>query len=102
DEYNALRELDRLFDGGLQSFLDVLLNQEAIHHDLNRMVFLLIEFEGLIEVVKNAVNPAAHIASLRQGLKLFLEFAFAAAHDGRQNHHPLAIGKRFQMPYDLI
>ena len=66
------------------------------------MILLLIQLEGLVEIVKNAVDAAAHVSSLRQSLELLLEFALSPAHDGRKDHHALALRQCFQVPNNLI
>ena len=65
DQHDAFCQLERLFDGCFETFFNVRFDQQSIHHDLDRVVLLLIEFDRFIEVVKDSVDTATNVSSFR-------------------------------------
>ena len=82
--------------------LNALLEHQAVDHNLNRVIFLLVQLNRFIEIVKQPINPSAHITGSCQVLQLFLELAFASPDDWRQNHDARAFRQGFQMAHNLI
>src|SRR6185436_2143988 len=57
------------------------------------MVASFVETNLFIKRAQLAVDSGADEAVASELRDLFFEFAFATAHDGRENHHPLAFRK---------
>ena len=70
--------------------------------DFDRMVAALVQANLLIKRTQLAVNPRPNETIARELGNLFLEFAFPAAHDRRENHHPFAFRQRQHALQDLI
>ena len=73
----------RLVDAAL---LQVLVDDEAVHDDLDGMPVVLVEGDGLGKVADCAVNLDADKALLARVLKDVLVLALAVADDGRHQH----------------
>ena len=56
------------------------------------MIAALVQPNLFIQRAQLAIDARANESVLRQLGQLFFEFAFAAAHDGRQDHDALALG----------
>ena len=61
DQDDAFRQLGGLFDRSFQPLFDVLLDQQPIDDDLDRMILLLVQLDRFVEIVKDAVDAAAHV-----------------------------------------
>src|SRR2546421_10399035 len=57
------------------------------------MITPLVETNLLIKRTQLAIDASTDEAIASQLRDLFLEFTFSPAHDGRENHHPLAFRK---------
>ncbi len=82
--------------------LDSGLDQEAINHDFNGVILALIEREIVFEIHQFAIDAGAGEAVLYELLHFFLEFAFAAASDGRHDHDPVIGRERHDTLHDLV
>ncbi len=69
--------------------LDPRLHQQPVDHHFDRVILALIEREVVIQIHNFAVDTRPLIAMLEQRLHLFLELAFAPAHDGREDHYSI-------------
>ncbi len=66
--------------------LDPRLHQQAVDNHFDGVILALVEIEVVLEIDQFAIDAGAGVAMLEQSLHLFLEFALAAADDGRENH----------------
>ena len=88
------REFEAVFDSGL--------HQQAIHDHFDGVVLALVEGEVVLQVHQFAIDAGAGESVLDKLLHLFLEFAFAAAHDGRHDHDAVVGRERHDALHDLL
>ena len=91
DQNQTVRQLGGRFDGGLEALLDSRLDQQAVDDHFDGVILPPVDGDLLVERSKDAVDAGAHEALACQFLEIFLEFAFAAAHDG-SHHHDAVLG----------
>ena len=89
NRYQTRSELQRRRDGLLKPRRNSLLDEQPIDHDFNGVIFSFVELGRIIERKKFTVNAHADIAVLRKLFEFLAIRAFAAAHDGRENHHAI-------------
>ena len=70
------------------------LHQQTINHHLDGVISSFVEFEIVVKIHQSAVDTGTAITVLQQRLHLFLEFAFAPAHNRRQHHHAIFRSER--------
>ncbi len=63
----------------------VVLEDDTIHDDLDRVLLLLVQRDLVREVVRLAVHPRADESTATRIVKLLAVLALAVAHDGRQD-----------------
>ena len=97
--HQAARQFHRQPDGHLQAVLDSRLHQQAINHDFDRVILPLVELDFIFQIYQFAIYARACEAVLGQLLHFFLELAFSAANNRRQNHHPI-FGSEGRHPLD--
>ena len=85
DDDDVVGEVERHLDRFGKPALDARLHDEPIDHDFDRVIPAPIEGEVLVERSKHPVDARFGEALLFQLGELFLELAFPAAHDGRQD-----------------
>ena len=79
-----------------------ILHHQAVHHDLDRMLALLIQRDGLVQSDDRAVDAGAHVPRAA-GVGQFLAILpLAAAHDRRQHLKPRAHGQRADGIHHLL
>ena len=85
--HQATGQLHRQPHRHFQAMLDAGLHQQAVDHHFDGVILALVEIQIVIQIHDFAVDAGPRVAVLEQRLHLFLEFAFAPAHDRRQHHH---------------
>ena len=85
DHQHALGEAQGGFDGIGKPAADIVLHDQAIDHDLDVVLLILVERDVGREVAQFAVDAHAHVALLLQVAELFAVLALAPAHDGREH-----------------
>ena len=85
--------------GGLQAVgqaaVDVFVDDQTVHHDLHRVLFVLFQGNFLVEVVHVPVDAHPGVATPAGGVQFLLLGALAAAHHRRQ-HLEAGAGGQFQ------
>ena len=69
---------------------DAGLHQQAIDDDFDGVILAPVEARRIVERIKRAVDARAREAGARQFLEFLAVFAFAAAHDRREDHDAVA------------
>ncbi len=82
--------------------LNARLHQQAVDHDLNRVVLALVQIEVVIQVYQFAINAGSGVAVLEQRLHLFFELALAPAHNRRQHHYTVLRRQRHHPLHNLL
>ena len=85
DDDDAARQPRGRLDGVRQAGADVRLYHQPVHDDFDGVFLVLLQLDGLPQVVNQAVHPGPHKAGFPRGLKLLLVLALAAPHHRRQN-----------------
>ncbi len=73
------------FDGIGEAGADLRLNHQPVHHNLDGVFFVLIQLDGLGEVVEVPIHPHPDVTGAAGGFKLLLVLPLAAADGG--GHH---------------
>ena len=90
--------LDRVRKTGLNS----LTHHQTVHHDLDRVLQILLQTDLLGKIVEASVNAYADVAALSRALQNLLVRALLGAHHGCQHHKALALGKLENAVNDLV
>jgi hypothetical protein len=85
-----------------EAMLDSGLDQQAIDHDFDGVILALVEREVVFEIHQFAIDAGAGETVLDELLHFFLEFAFAAANDGRHDHDAVIGRERHDALHDLL
>ena len=102
DQNQAAAQLHRQSDRQFQPVLDTGLHQQAINHDFDGVILALVETEIVFQIDQFAIDARAGEAVLDELFHLFLELAFAAAHDGRHDHDAVVGRERHHALHDLL
>ena len=102
DQHQAVGEFSGGLDGRLQAFLDPRFYQQPVHYHFDGVILAFIEGDLFIERTQNAVDARADKALAREFLQVLLEFALAAAHDGRHHHQAIFGFQREHVLQDLL
>ena len=87
DDYQAIPDKAWLPPSARVLVTRALADRKTIHHNLNGMLLLLIQFDLIAQIVDLAINAHAHIARTAHLLKDVLIFALAPLHQWRQQHN---------------
>ncbi len=87
DRNEAACELQRCFDGLFEPLRNARLQQQAVDHDFYGVILAAVERRRFVQIYEVSVNSRADVAFFRILLQFLFVFAFASAHDGRENHH---------------
>ena len=104
DEYQSAAFLG----GGFQTVRQTLAHlirgahDQTVHHDLQRMLELLVQRGRLVQIVDLAIYADAHVAPLLGILHQLHVLAFAGAHDGGQHLHALALRQGEDLIHHLV
>ena len=77
-------------------------HHQAVHDDLDVVLFVLVELDVLREVIDAAVHPHAHIAGLARVLEHLCVLALARAHDGGEDLYARALRPGEHLVDDLV
>src|SRR5579859_1486093 len=86
DRHQAGSELEGGSDGLLEARGDALLDQQTVDYHFDGVVLALVQNGRRVERVKFAIHADADVAILRKLLHFLAIKAFAATHDGSENH----------------
>jgi len=86
DGDEARGELERGGDGLLEPRSDARLDEQAVDDDFDGVVLALVESGRRVEGIELAIDAHADEAVLRELFELLAVGAFAAAHDGSEDH----------------
>ena len=102
DDHQAAGEVGSHFHAVGQAAGHVVPDDQAVHHDLDVVLFVLVQGDVLGQVVEGAVGPAADIARLPGVLKDLLVGALLAADDRCHDLDAGAFGQGEHLVDDLI
>ena len=102
DGDQSVGELGGGFDGSFEALFGARLERQAIDHDFDGVILALVERDFFIQRAEHAIHAGAHEALAEEFLEILFVFAFAAAHDGRQDHDALAFRQREDLLQDLL
>src|SRR5439155_24999623 len=94
DDDDVVGEIEGDVDRFGEPALDAAPDDDAVDHHLDRVIPAPIELDVLFERPEQPVDPRLRVPARAQRRELFLELAFASAHDGRE--HVDARGLRLQ------
>src|SRR5215467_7064397 len=86
DGDEAAGKLECSCDGLLEPRGDSLLDEQAVHDDLDGVILPFIESGKIIHGIKFAIDAHTHVAILAQFFEFFAVRAFAASNDWRKDH----------------
>ncbi len=93
DNHNAPSEPGRHLNGVCQPGADVCLDHQPVHHNFHCVLLVLVQGDGLVQIIKDTIHPGPDKAGLPGSVKLLLMGALAAP-DHRSQH--LYLGFFFQ------
>ena len=99
---DALGELRRGLDRLGEALAEALLHHQAVDHDRDVVLVLLVELDVLVEAAQLAVDHGAGVALCPHLLEQVPVLALATAHDRRQHHEPRALIQRHHPVGDLL
>ena len=102
DEYAAVGEFERGFDGIGQALVNTVLNDDAVDDHLDGVLVLLGELGRVGELHGFAVHAGARVALGQQVLEEVHELALTCADDGREDLQAGAFGVFLQNVHDLL
>ena len=85
DDHQASRQVGGHLHAVSKAAGNVLPDNQTVHHDLNVVLFVLLQLDLLAEIIGNAVHPAAHIAGAA-GILEDLGVLALLAPDHRSHH----------------
>ena len=102
DDHQSVGQLGGGFDGRFERFS--MPGLSGRRSTTTSMVWFLRRSSGISSSSErsDAVDAGAHEALARELFQILLVFAFAAAHDGRQDHDALALRERQDLLQDLL
>ncbi len=80
----------------------LLVEDEAIDHEVDSVLAFLVEGRSLLEPVKLAVHADADVPAADEALEQLAELALAMLHERRENHQPRALRERADGIDDLL
>ena len=102
DEYAAVGELERGFDGVGQALVNTVLNDDAVDDHLDGVLVLLGELGRVGELHGFAVHTGTRVALRQQVLEKVHKLALTCADDGREDLQASAFGVLLQNVHDLL
>ena len=90
DDGDVVGQLQCRLEGFGQALLEVLAHLESIHHHLDGVLLLLVELGQLVHLVQPSVDADADETLGTQLLEHRQVLTLALAHDGGEQHQPLA------------
>ena len=99
---SIIQSLSTAFGDILEALLNAFPHHQAIHHDLDGVLFLFVQGRRFVQRVHFAVDAHAHKAVLERLLQQLHMFALAGADDGRQQLNAAALGHGQHGRNDLI
>ena len=93
-DHQSVCQLHHRLDGIGQALLDAFLHHQAVHHDLNVVLEILVKFDLFRQIVEIPVHPDSHVTALLGLVQHLLVHALPSPDDGRQqlNLRPLRHG----------
>ena len=92
--------------GGLhavgQAAGNIRLHHQAVHHDLNIMLFVLVQLDLFRQVINGAVNARTHKAGLAGVVQFLNILALVPSHNGRHNLNFRFLRQGENLIHDLI
>ena len=85
-----------------QTARDPLLDHQAVHHDLNVVLFVFFELDLLAQIVQNTIHPGTDIAGLLRVLKDLGMLPLAAADHRREQLDAAALRQIENAVHDLV
>src|SRR5207245_9797912 len=92
-------------DGLREARGDARLDEQAVDHDFDGVIFALVEGREIVELVEFAVDANADVAFLREFFQLLAIGAFSSADNGREDHDAVVELADFSVQnglYDLL
>ncbi len=93
DQGDAIGQLEGSLEGFGQALLQVAADLETVHHDIDGVLLLLVQFRQLVELVQLAVDPRADEALGTQFIEHRQVLALALADHRCQQHQFAAFGQ---------
>ena len=98
----AVAQLQGGFDGFRQSLAHLAFDDQAVHHRLDRVLELFVEFDAFFQLAHFAVDPGPDEAFFLEFEQVLFEFPLAVCHEGRQDHHLAALRDALHLIGDLL
>ena len=102
DAHKAARQTDGRLDGIRQAAAHLIIDDEAVHHDLHRVLLVLFKGDLLVQLIHIAIHAHTGKAGTARGLELLLLGALAPAHNGGQHLEPRALGQAQHLVHHLV
>ena len=109
DDHQTICQLHHSLDGIREPLLDAFLHHQAVHHDLNVVLEILVKFDLFRQIVEIPVHPDSHVTALLGLVQHLLMHALPSPDDGRQqlnlcplrHGHDLVCHLIHRLPSDL-
>jgi hypothetical protein len=102
DYDESIGQLGGGFKRGFDALLAAGLEREAINHHFDGVILTAVERDFFVERMEDAIDAGAHEALARELFEVLFILAFSAAHDGREDHNPLALRDSEDLLQDLL
>ncbi len=103
DAHKAARQADGRLDGIRQAAAHLIIDDEAVHHDLHRVLLVLFKGDLLVQLIHIAIHAhTGKAGTARAASKLLLLGALAPAHNGGQHLEPRALGQAQHLVHHLV
>ena len=102
DAHKAARQTDGRLDGIRQAAAHLIIDDEAVHHDLHRVLLVLFKGDLLVQLIHIAIHAHTGKAGTARGLELLLLGALAPAHNRGQHLKPRALGQAQHLVHHLV
>src|SRR5581483_8645932 len=102
DLHQSIRQFHGQRDRKLKTVFDARLHQQPVNYNFNGVILALVETDLVFQVDQYAVDAGAGEAVLRQLFHFLFEHAFAAAHDGREDHDAIFRRELHDALHDLF
>ena len=102
DDHQSPRQIGGHLHAVGEAAGDVAFDDQAVHHDLDGVLLVLVQLDGLAQIIEGAVHPAADIARLAGVLQQLLVGALLPPHHRGHDLDAGGLGQREDLVDDLV